>query len=850
MLYILTPIFCAGLCLGTVFSFSNNGKVYAADTPVKQSAGYLDLSGSGNILNGFEGAQNEYVYFGTNNGNAVQWRVLAKNDSKYGDGNNNLLLWADKQIAAEAYNTYGQNPDYAYWSTSRIRASLNGGFYYNAVSGSSTTTATPMTTTLISESQSWYSQLFSVDEKNAVKAASRYTTDCWGSDSSLSQYKFQKEAIVTTSDGANGKYNRNRINATSHPTSQFATVNGTSVYETTVGDKLFLLDYYDVNNLAYGFGDDTDSDGVIDKTYANKISSGWNNSSNWYPSYYDGAGKNFNNISSNYLKFSGEASDYYWLRPAGRSYTVNSGALFVSGGGYIVYSIATDVRGVRPAMNLDTTNIGYVTAKVPNGTWADMSDISANPVYKVYYKDTNYVQNTPNARATIGVKDGTLNIKYNNPTGTSTGTLLVILSDKSATDGSVAYQITVSMDSSATVSTTALANVALPAGVSLSNYNVSLLYTSANGGNMAESIYCSYTIDDSIAAPQNFSVTFNEQKKWLSDLKGDEKPNWLDTDIYCNEVYVSIESIKYSDVVGEKVGVPVTKDQIIDAGTYVVTMKSAEGTKWTGDNESGKTKVFTITVKQGKPNVTPKFKEDLPNPLYISYNDGKLPDIVNGHDKATPGKLEWQSGEKPDETKSVYYWQFTPGDENDSSIANNYESITETSVTTKIDINYKKQSVKNLEIVLHKDGAGEDAENVKIYDAYTLKDGDLSLKKFITVYAVKEDGVTKVVLKDDEFDLELEDGSDKLTAGSSATLVAINKDGKSGMLKDITVLESKVVGLLASYKDNGTHLKYSDKLSFDDVKKNLTVRAQWNYSGDDYVEVKDKSKITLTGDIK
>ena len=275
MLYILTPIFCVALCVGAVFSFlKTDNKVYAATGPAPASI--LDLDGSGKFNSFLKGSQEEYIYFGKNKDAAVKWRVLDTGEgNKYGEG---MLLWADKQLTAEKYNPYYTNPDYAFWGTSQMHASLNGGTYYNAVSNAS---ATPTATTTISESASWYGKLFTTDEeKNAVKETGSYTTDNWGLDTSTSvaQYLYLKEDITVTVDSKIGKYNANRISS-SHPTSQYASVTATSgVQETTSGDKLFLLDYYDINNVSYGFGDG----GLI---YANKVDTSWSPASNKYPCY-------------------------------------------------------------------------------------------------------------------------------------------------------------------------------------------------------------------------------------------------------------------------------------------------------------------------------------------------------------------------------------------------------------------------------------------------------------------------------------------------------------------------------------------------------------------------------------
>ncbi|MDE7076342.1 MAG: hypothetical protein K2O62_03355, partial [Clostridia bacterium] len=509
----------------------------SADTPVKQSAAYFDLNGSGTILNAFEGKQQEYVYFGMN-GSSVKWRVLAKNDSKYGIGNN-LLLWANSSIAADKFNIYYNNPEYAFWGTSYLRAKLNGGSYVAAVNN---TTDVPDVSLGIAEDNSWYATLFNTEERAAVLSSKSYATDNYGIDTSdtyhQENWRFYKQNIVSDSDGANGKYYRDRINATSHPASQYASITGTSpnegVSEMTGGDKLFILDYYDLNNVLYGFGD-----GGL--TYALKINPSWTPSSNWFPAHYDGGQ---GSVRSTYLANEGD----YWVRSVCRAINTGSNAMIVSSTGTMGANILTSSFGVRPAFNLDTSKVAYVTTVKPVSGWTDMSQTSVKPEYKLYIKDSGYTS----VKAAVAEKDGTLNIRYNNPTGKTGGKLILLLSDKTKDDGAVAYQTTIAMNSTSAADNV-FTTVALPSGVSLSTHNLAMMYASANGGDKTETVYCSYDVNSGIDAPNDITtgLTYEADKsKWIVDLPASDNYAWLDLNIYNNPAFIKEVSISYKDNLG------------------------------------------------------------------------------------------------------------------------------------------------------------------------------------------------------------------------------------------------------------------------------------------------------------
>ncbi|MDE6075723.1 MAG: hypothetical protein K2G26_04735, partial [Clostridia bacterium] len=277
------------------------------------------------------------------------------------------------------------------------------------------------------------------------------------------------------------------------------------------------------------------------------------------------------------------------------------------------------------------------------------------------------------------------------------------------------------------------------------------------------------------------------------------------------------------------------KQTLVGDYTCTVTLKS--GYVW--DDDSTDPVEIDYKIEKAKPNVKAEIKDALPNPLYTTYNNGKLPEIINRAEKATPGTLEWQSGQSPSAKDSAYYWQFTPDD------TDNYQTITGRSDDTKITIAYKAPTIDKLELTLLTDKEGAP---LKIYDAYSLKD----LKNYITVKAVyndsdDDDKKTKETLGDSDFDFELTNGKNKLTEGD-VTVRAKDKNNNTGTLT-LNVLKAEVEELSATYNDGGTHLVYSEELDYDCIKTNLSVTARWNYSGNKFLDV-DNKDVTLSGDIQ
>ncbi|MDE7079124.1 MAG: hypothetical protein K2O95_03295, partial [Clostridia bacterium] len=474
------------------------------------TASVLNLTEKGvaqdNFSNIITGAQNEYIYFGSNitgvtadnepganntHTGAIKWRVLSGNDTKYSNGN--MLLWADYQLGSAQYNLYYNNPNYAYYGTSMIRAKLNGGKYLSTVSN---TTAVPSLNQTVAGTNSWLHKLFGENERANIIAANSMESKCWGFISNT----YATAGIVGTGQGQYNSTNVNNVAGT------YATVSGTSVIETIpAGDSLFLLDYYDINNATYGFSDNG-------TTYANKINTSWTPSSAGYPGYYDNG-----SITGDYLKFSGEITNYYWLRPAGRGSTSSSRALSVISSGYVDYGGVHGTFGIRPAFNFDPSNVIYATAANVSSNGSMFNQVSTvngdKPAYKVYVKTSNYVNynDQSSGAPTISATDSKVTISKAGQSGSA-----VILLAEKAGSGNVVYQATASFNNG-------VATATLPSGVNASDYSVTVLFVNgtARGGEYAESITGSYTVTSPLTIPKAISVDYNGNVQTLETLKSD-----------------------------------------------------------------------------------------------------------------------------------------------------------------------------------------------------------------------------------------------------------------------------------------------------------------------------------------
>ncbi|MDE7079516.1 MAG: hypothetical protein K2O95_05315, partial [Clostridia bacterium] len=571
---------CLAMALPCVSEVAPSEVAYAAVTP--GTASVLNLTEKGVAQDNFSsvitGGQNEYIYFGSNvtdfgnkiHTGAIKWRVLSAKDSKYSD-RSSMLLWADYQLGSEKYNCYSNNQNYAYYGTSMIRAKLNGGMYLSTVSN---TTAEPKLDQQVRVADSWLHKLFGENERASIVAAKSYESKCW----SFISNKFATTNIVGTGDG---QYNSTNI-GNANTAGSYASVSGTSVIETIPeGDSLFLLDYYDINNADYGFSDNG-------TTYANKVNASWTEDSAWYPSYYDNSGSKI----GDYLKFSGDITGAYWLRPAGLDSTaVVTRALRVDSSGYVGSNYVATTYGVRPAFNLSPANVIYATAasvSSNNSTFASVKTVSTSdgkPAYKVYIKTDDYVNY--NESTSNGPSISTTNNSVTVKKAGQSGSAIFLLADKSGS-GVVEYQATASFDSNG------VATANLPSDVKANDYVITVLFAdSINGENYAESITGSFTTSG-LSIPKAISVDYNGNIQTLETLKSDI--DWY------NSAFAdpSIVEVKYLTSTGSELrGDNLPKNK----GNYKIQLKilQPEDYSWgdsTGESDVTRTIDFEIVAKK------------------------------------------------------------------------------------------------------------------------------------------------------------------------------------------------------------------------------------------------------------
>ncbi|MDE7079810.1 MAG: hypothetical protein K2O95_06835, partial [Clostridia bacterium] len=576
-LLIIILSLCLAMALPCVSEVAPSEVTYAAVTP--GTASVLNLTNKGvlqdNFSNVITGGQNEYIYFGTNvtsntenepgynntrHIGAIKWRVLSNNDTKYSNGN--MLLWADYQLGSAQYNLYYNNPNFAYYGTSMIRAKLNGGNYYTGSDASENSTL------LIDESYLY--KIFGEAERISIVATDGYESKCWGFISST----YATTNIVGT---GSGQYDSSNIGNANTPGS-YARVEETSVIETIpAGDSLFLLDYYDINNTDYGFSDNG-------ATYANKINANWTEDSAWYPGYYDNG--NNGRTTSDYLKFSGDIVDNYWLRPAGRRSLSEARALDVYSNGYITGGSVNDYRGVRPAFNFSPANIIYATAASVfsnNSTFASVSSISSSdgkPAYKVYIKTSNYknYNESMSDRPSISVTNSKVTVTKAGQSGSA----VILLADKLGS-GVAEYQATASFDGNG------VATANLPSDVKASDYVITVLFAdSINGGEYSESITGSFTAYAAVSSPRDVNVEYTGLPLTLADV-ADSQKSWYDPSsmdlTYLTSSMVNADTYKVKATINDEL--------------------KAEGVKFSGEPDASKgedeyTRYFNFTITKKK----------------------------------------------------------------------------------------------------------------------------------------------------------------------------------------------------------------------------------------------------------
>ncbi|MDE7401387.1 MAG: hypothetical protein K2N17_04970, partial [Clostridia bacterium] len=877
MLYILTPLFCAALCVGAVFSFLKADRGVSAAAATASHGAYLDLSTGEKILNGFSGAQNENLYLGTYEGKPVKWRVLAVNDSTYGaSSNTSLLLFADYSLGSSSFtgasavgtSTAAQkfaNPD-GYYGTSKVRAYMNGGYYltsatslgasvaesdslaYKLLSGLNSDLLTLTNTTtyigrrMTPAGTSPGIRTLGNDLAKSMANASQWTD--WALNSNTSAQI--GGAPINTKTGTTGNNNS---------ATNFSNLATNGIVHTTYNDKLFLLSYDDLMRADYGFADEN---GIyLDQgLFAKVASSVANYKENGYRAgyifsadamldkYVEGWPQDPYESTNPYPKsfaeyLSGSDNVDYWIRNTIVTRAASDTAALCVWSNHVdwAFTYADSSAGVRPASVLNTSKIGYITPASLGANFALASEYATDkPEYKLFVKDNDMGENSKKAKGFYSASDTQLKLTYNNPTGKTSGKLIMLLSDKNKTDGSVVYQAATDISASATATHYESATFNLPAGTDISNYKASLLFTTntsndyiTDGENATETIIASYTLTNGIPAPQNITgLTYSvdtkgaAESKWI-DGYGDKTPDWLDLAIYNSTTYIAETTIKWTGTAKDAEEQTVTSAQVTQAGTYKVTMKLASGYVWSGDKPN-EDKTFTITVakKASTVNVTEDGTE--PNPRYSTLGLPKIKTATTD----TPGKAEWKADQKivTDSDKPTdYKWTFTPTDENNYTV-----------VEGTMPLKFVENAVKSITAVF---------KNEKEEAIYTTDSID-GLAKYITVTANFESGDPNKDYKN--YKLTLSGGAKKLKKGDNVITVTTNTTPARTTTVTVTgVLEIAAKEITdATWKDD---VSFTYPVTADEIKeglKSITVLNNDNTTS----ELTDLKNLKIKGEIK
>ncbi|MDE7163478.1 MAG: hypothetical protein K2O44_05310, partial [Clostridia bacterium] len=828
---------------------------------------YLDLGSGDKILNGFKGAQNENLYLGTYDGKPVKWRVLAVNDATYGgSAGNNLLLFADYSLGSSSFtgasavgvSTAAQkfaNPD-GYYGTSKVRAYMNGGYYLTSATslGASVAESDSLAYKLLSDLNSDLLTLTNTTTyvgRRMTPAGTSPGIRTLGNDLAKSMANASQWTDWTLNSNTSAQIGGAAINTKTGTTgnnnsaTNFSNLATNGIVHTTYNDKLFLLSYDDLMRADYGFADEN---GIyLDQgLFAKVASSVANYKENGYRAgyifsadamldkYVEGWPQDPYESTNPYPKsfaeyLSGSDNVDYWIRNTIVTRAASDTAALCVWSNHVdwAFTYADSSAGVRPASLLNASKIGYVTPASIGANFASASAFTTDkPEYKLFVKDNDMGENSKKAKALYSVSGNTLKLSYNNPTGKTSGNLTVLISDKTKSDGSVLYQAAKAISASASVDHYVTESFTLPSGIDMSNYNVSVLFTSdtsgnytSDGANATETIYASYTVSNGIPAPQDINgLEYDGKCKWIGSL-GDKAPDWVITDIYCNSSYMTVEKIMYTGVGEDAEEEDVTDSgtsAIINAGKYVITMKLASGQTWSGTDPTDD-KTFTINVGQKKSTVKPKKKDG--EPEKIPFDSAGLPELIQD-EGGTAGTFTWDEGEEATAGTKKYKWTFTP------------ESDNYTTEHGEMELTYIGREMTGI-------SATFDTEKAATTPIYTSTSDDL-LKTYIVVTATYSDGKSGTITTY-KFEIDTIDG--KLEEGDNTLIITTNDDSQTCELTIpdvIAVVVDKINSVTLETKE------FTYPVTADDIKEKITaVNVHWNDNKSGKME--DLTDVTVSG---
>ena len=563
MTVILSLLCAVTLCCSVAILGGLNAKVKSANAAGASYGAYFNYDSDGgfdtdNIKNGLGTAQTSKVYFGTNSTNPILWRVLSNDYTDDAGGNNGYLLFADTVLGLLTIND-SHNLKNVFWYSGKARSFLNG--YETYYDNGTKKTLTQSSTFMYSKFNSYERDAMQNNFLKTVAVAPNLVSG------TLSPYG----TISGVSDAAKGDDGTTAASASNMLNGGYAVMGTTSTayaIEETTNDKIFFLDYNDIFNTSYGFAAHP-----LGATY-NAETSGFVVETNNAVVGTTSAG--------NTAQDSGNKR--YWLRNPGRDPQSRACYLTVDHSKASYCSYMADVY-YRPALNLNPESLIYATTASPavGTTFSSISAPSGTPEYKLYIKSASDYD--AGFDPEIKISGGKLNVKYS---GLGVRRMVVLMSPKSAADGGVNYQTAID---------TTTATIDLPAGINITDYTVSVMLTSKNGGNNAEEVYGVAAQANSLALPEDIEVTYNGNVWTSNDIFAEiQNKDWYVADAYT----AANMTITYPSN---------AKD--VDEYTVACELTTSSGLKWqdSSTNTSAK-REFKLKIKQKEVSSLPSFAKD------------------------------------------------------------------------------------------------------------------------------------------------------------------------------------------------------------------------------------------------